>query len=96
MTIGIIATIDALPGHEKTVTDALLKMITPTRAEAGCAFYTLFADPALSGRLIMLERWESQAAFDAHMATAHMATLKQALDGRISQLDIRTLEQVSA
>lgn len=39
-----------------------------SRAEAGCLEYTLSADPIEPGRVVLFERWESQAALDAHVA----------------------------
>lgn len=39
-----------------------------SRAETGCLEYTFSADPLDPGRVVLLERWESQAALDAHLA----------------------------
>lgn len=39
-----------------------------SRAEEGCLEYTFSADPLEPGRVVLLERWESQAALDAHLA----------------------------
>ena len=39
-----------------------------TRQEAGCLEYVMAADPLDAGRIILLERWEDQASFDAHVA----------------------------
>lgn len=39
-----------------------------TRAEAGCLEYVMSADPVDPTRVMLFERWEDQAAFDAHMA----------------------------
>jgi quinol monooxygenase YgiN len=39
-----------------------------SRAEDGCLEYTFAADPLEPGRVILFERWESQAALDAHLA----------------------------
>ena len=33
-----------------------------SRAEAGCLEYTFSADPLEPGRVVLFERWESQAA----------------------------------
>jgi len=69
--VKLIARLQAKPGQEATVAAALRKLAPPSRAEAGCILYDTCRvkdDPAT---LLVLEEWESQAALDAHMATAH-------------------------
>jgi quinol monooxygenase YgiN len=39
-----------------------------SRAEDGCIEYTFSADPLDAGRVLLFERWTSQAALDAHLA----------------------------
>ena len=43
-------------------------MVRTSRAEDGCLEYTYAADPLADDRVILFERWESQAALDAHLA----------------------------
>jgi quinol monooxygenase YgiN len=38
-----------------------------SRAEEGCLEYVFAADPIDSARVVLYERWASQAALDAHM-----------------------------
>ena len=46
-----------------------------SRAEDGCLEYTMAADPLEAGRVVLYERWASQAALDAHLAAMqHDAT----------------------
>ena len=45
-----------------------LQMTRASRAEQGCLEYTFAADPIEPGRVVLYERWESQAALDAHLA----------------------------
>jgi quinol monooxygenase YgiN len=45
-----------------------------SRAEDGCLEYTFAADPLEPGRVILFERWENQAALDAHLAAISAAT----------------------
>jgi quinol monooxygenase YgiN len=47
--------------------------MTLSRAEPGCQEYVLAADPLDAGRVILAERWESQAALDVHLATPRPA-----------------------
>jgi quinol monooxygenase YgiN len=39
-----------------------------SRSESGCIEYVIAPDPVEPGRAILFERWESQAALDAHLA----------------------------
>lgn len=39
-----------------------------SRLEAGCLEYVLSADPVIEGRVVLLEKWESQEHLDAHIA----------------------------
>ena len=39
-----------------------------SRDEPGCLEYTFAADPLEPGRVVLVEKWESQAALDAHLA----------------------------
>lgn len=45
-----------------------LAMMRTSRAESGCLEYTFSADPLEPTRVLLYERWESQAALDAHLA----------------------------
>jgi quinol monooxygenase YgiN len=39
-----------------------------TRKEGGCLEYVMSADPIDPTRVVLFERWDDQAALDAHMA----------------------------
>jgi quinol monooxygenase YgiN len=41
-----------------------------SRAEQGCVEYVLAPDPVEPGRVVLFERWESQADLDRHLAAA--------------------------
>jgi quinol monooxygenase YgiN len=44
-----------------------------SRAEQGCIEYVIAPDPLDPGRVVLFERWESQADLDAHLAAARQA-----------------------
>ena len=44
-----------------------------SRAEPGCLEYVMAADPLDPGRVVLFERWESQAALDTHLAVQRPA-----------------------
>lgn len=66
-----IARIDAKPGQEAVVAEALVGLVTPSRAEAGCIAYEVCRMKEDPAQLVVLEEWESQEALDEHMATPH-------------------------
>ena len=43
------------------------ELMRESRAEPGCIEYTFAADPLTPGRVVLFERWEDQAALDAHL-----------------------------
>ena len=44
-----------------------------SRAEGGCIEYVIAADPVDSERVVLFERWASQADLDAHLARSSQA-----------------------
>jgi quinol monooxygenase YgiN len=54
-----------------------------SRAEAGCLEYTFSADPLDAGRVLLFERWATQAALDQHLAgppmDVHVAPLRSSI-----------------
>ena len=48
-------------------------MMRTSRGEPGCIEYTFSADPLEPGRVVLFEKWEDQAALDAHIAAQRAA-----------------------
>ena len=44
-----------------------------SRAERGCIEYVMASDPLEPGRVVLFERWESQADLDAHLGAMSSA-----------------------
>jgi quinol monooxygenase YgiN len=62
------------PDARQLAIDAGSEMMAATRSEPGNRVYSFafsFDDPAL---VRVYEEWDDQAALDAHMSSAHMAT----------------------
>ncbi|MGE0776008.1 MAG: putative quinol monooxygenase [Sphingomonadaceae bacterium] len=47
----------------------LTSMVPDVRREEGCLLFELFEDQAYPGRFVMLERWESEALRQVHLAS---------------------------
>jgi quinol monooxygenase YgiN len=69
----------AKPGHENTVREALMAVITATRAEADCIAYELHVDQANPANFICYEQWVSEEALQRHLETPHIQKLAQIL-----------------
>ena len=93
--VKLIARIDAKPGQEQLLADALSELAGPSRAEAGCVQYDVCRSRENPGALIVLEEWESQAALDAHMETPHFtAFLAKVGDAIAGEPDLEFIERL--
>jgi len=81
--LNFIAHVRAKPGAEQTVHAAIEACVAPTRAEPGCIDYDLHRNADDPAMFVLYEGWESQAALDAHMHTAHFRALGAALEGNV-------------
>ncbi len=68
--VRVIARAVAQAGKADELRALLRGLVQPTRAEAGCKYYELFASN-LAGVFLFNELWESQKHLDAHAASAH-------------------------
>lgn len=68
----LLAEIQAKPGKEQIVKQALLQLLEPTRQEEGCQQYELFVDENVEGLFLMQEIWTTEQALEGHNNTAHL------------------------
>ncbi|MFE0653552.1 putative quinol monooxygenase [Streptomyces sp. NPDC059534] len=71
--VTVIARLHAAPGKEAAVRRQALALVEPTLAEPGCLSYRPYEDPLEPGAWIVVEEWTDRAAFDAHLASPHLA-----------------------
>jgi quinol monooxygenase YgiN len=69
------------PAKRDAAVAAANEMMAATLKEPGCHAYAFSADLGDPARFHLFERWESQAALEAHFATPHMARFQAALGG---------------
>lgn len=72
MSLHVVARIPAKPDQVEAVRDVLKGLIGPTRRESGCIKYELLQNNADQTDFTFVEEWESDAALDAHLQTAHV------------------------
>jgi quinol monooxygenase YgiN len=74
MEFVVIVRYKARAGAESQVEAALKEMRKPSRAEPGNLDYQVMRDPGQPGVFVLYERYADEAAFQAHLATGHVAT----------------------
>ena len=56
------------PAQREAFLAERIEVMRTSRGEEGCLEYTFAADPLEPDGVILFERWEGQAALDAHLA----------------------------
>jgi len=74
----IVGTIRLPPDRLGAARPAMAAMIAASRAEPGCLAYAYAQDVLDPGLIHVGEAWEDRAAFDAHLASAHIAIWRAA------------------
>jgi quinol monooxygenase YgiN len=67
--VGVIARFAPLPEKRSDLQALLERMLAPVRSEAGCRSYNLYE--AADGDLVLIERYDDQAALEQHRTTEH-------------------------
>lgn len=83
------------PSEQDGLAEAIGVITAATRAEAGCVDYRFAIDAIETGRLHVFEHWESDAAWQAHMTTPHVAAFSAAIagvikDAAVNRYDVTT------
>jgi quinol monooxygenase YgiN len=69
--VTVIARFTPTPETAGRLQELLEGMVAPTRAEAGCHFYNLFAAQGDGAEFVLLECYEDSSALEAHRASTH-------------------------
>ena len=71
-TVVIIGHFRLPPESLDAARELMARVVAATRAEPGCVKYAYAPEPCDPGLIHVSEVWDSQAALDAHFASAHM------------------------
>lgn len=63
---------------------ALDAVMVATRQESGCVDYAAHVHAEDARRVVFYERWQNQAAFEAHSASAHLAAFRAVVGPRLA------------
>ena len=95
-SVTVIALFQAKPGQEIELRNALMRLVAPTRQEAGCLNYDLHVSPEDPAKFLFHENWTSKALLDAHLQSAHIkALLPRVEDLCVAFPEITLWEQIA-
>jgi quinol monooxygenase YgiN len=66
MAVRLVVTINAVPGKGAALAQAMKARCEESMKDPGCEQFEVFQSALNPDRLVLLERWSSQAALDAH------------------------------
>lgn len=96
MSLRVVARIYAQPDKVEQVRNQLLRLIEPTRNEAGCIVYELLQNRDDPTDFTFIEEWASDAALDAHAVSEHLRDVGEKLAGlTTTKPDIRKYDLVA-
>lgn len=83
MTVVVVATIHPLPEHREEIIALFEKTIARVHAEdKGCELYAMHQD---ADTLVMIEKWTSAEALEAHSTSAAMNDMNPAVEGKLAE-----------
>lgn len=93
----VVAKVKAKKGKETVLREALISLLAPTHAEAGCVNYDLHQsmdDPTL---FIFYENWKDEKSLNSHLQSPHiqraMASAGSLIDGPLEIYRLTQLHQ---
>ncbi len=91
----IVARIEAKPDQVEFVTSELLKVMEPTRAEAGCLQYDLHQDNENPAVFLMFENWETRDLWQDHMNSDHLKAFREAVGDALAGIVVSEMSQIA-
>ena len=93
----LTATFDATPGAESDLAATLARYVVLTRHEPSCRNVDLVTSITHPGRFLLIEKWDSADAVQAHLNSALMTEMAQAaLPSLASKPEIDLYDTISA
>lgn len=100
----VVATIEIEPGKRAEFLTHFNGVVPQVRAEAGCIEYGAAVDvptsvpvqaPVRPDTVVVVEKWESLAHLQAHLAATHMAEYRKKVTGLVRGVSLQILEPAS-
>jgi quinol monooxygenase YgiN len=83
--LAMVVEFRAVPGREADLRQALLAMVTPTRAEDGCVRYDLHVDEGDPAVFAFYEVWASRDHHAAHDRSPHVGAFRDVRDDLLAE-----------
>lgn len=90
----IVARIEAKPDKIALVKSELIKLIEPTRTEAGCIQYDLHQDNNQPEVFLFFESWETRELWQAHMENEHLKAYMAATEGAVAVFTLNEMSRI--
>ena len=99
--IHVIATLNTAPGKRDELIAAFNQLAPQVHAEQGCIEYGTAVDvatpigaqePLRENVVMVVEKWESIAALEAHLAAPHMDEFRTSMSEVITGISLQILE----
>ncbi len=84
MSFVVIARFTAKPDREHALREVLLRLVEPTRREAGCLHYEMVQSQNDPRQFTFFERWQDEPSLMAHAQAPHVM---RAREERVALLD---------
>ncbi len=92
----VIAIVEAKDGERELVRSSCIDLIEPTRAEAGCQQYVLHEDNENKNIFAFYETWDSKAALESHLQSAHFKRFGEVTANSVANVQIHQLAEYPA
>ncbi len=93
--VTVVARIKAKLGKEAQAKQELLKLLSPTRAEAGCINYDMHQSLDNQAHFLFHENWTNQGALNKHLETPHLKNFLNQADQLLAEpVEITLWKQV--
>ena len=91
----VVAHLRALDGRIEETKAFLLRLVAPTRTEAGCLEYWLHQDNDDPAEFTFYENWTNRAEWDKHMELPHLKTFAEVKDKLFKLQRLRLMTMIS-
>ncbi|MHB8123335.1 MAG: putative quinol monooxygenase [Desulfuromonadaceae bacterium] len=90
----VIAKVVAKKDSVEIVKSELLKLVPPTRKEAGCIEYNLHQDNEDPAVFVFYETWDSPASLENHMNSEHFKSYVNAVGDLIEEKVVHKMTRI--
>lgn len=93
--LSVVAISRVKEGFTEQVKAEMIKLLAPTRQEAGCINYDLHQDQDDPNHFVFYENWESLAHLIDHSKSAHIQAFRNAVKGMMESSSVHKMSQVN-